>query len=267
VKIATWNVNSIKARLPIVCDWLQSTAPDVLLLQELKCQTEAFPYEVIEDAGYQVAAFGQKTYNGVAILAKGGIEDITCGNPFFDDLQARVIEAVVGGEYRVISVYVPNGEAVGTDKYAYKLRFFEAFARLIEDRLQFGEKLIIGGDFNVAPHDLDVYNPDTWRGKVLCSVPERLALRSLTNLGLTDVLRAQNPGKEGIYTWWDYRSGGFSRNNGLRIDHLLLSPKAMDMVVDVGVDAATRQLPRPSDHAPVWVTLQPQFGISANKNL
>lgn len=255
MKIATWNVNSIKARLPHVCNWLQSAQPDVLLLQELKCQTEAFPYEIIEDAGYQVAAFGQKTYNGVAILAKGSIEDVTCGNSFFEDSQARVIEAIVDGKYRVISVYVPNGEAVGTEKYGYKLAFMEGFSKLLEDRLQFDEKLIIGGDFNVAPADLDVYNPQTWKGRILCSIPERLALRSFVNLGLTDVLRAKNPHTEGLYTWWDYRSGGYAQNHGLRIDHLLLSSKAMESVLDVGVDSETRGLERPSDHAPVWVSL------------
>ncbi|MDP3371997.1 MAG: exodeoxyribonuclease III [Candidatus Paracaedibacteraceae bacterium] len=255
MKIATWNVNSIRARLSHVCDWLQSKQPDVLLLQELKCQTEAFPYEAIEDAGYQVAAFGQKTYNGVAILAKGGIEDVSCGNLYFEDSQARVIEAIVDGQYRVISVYVPNGEAVGSEKYTYKLAFMEGFAKLLEDRLRFDEKLIIGGDFNVAPMDLDVYNPQTWKGRVLCSTPERLALRSLINLGLTDVLRAKNPQVEGLYTWWDYRSGGYAQNHGLRIDHLLLSAKAMESVLEVGVDSQTRGLERPSDHAPVWVSL------------
>lgn len=254
MKIATWNVNSIKARLPRVCEWLESARPDVVLLQELKCQTEAFPYEAIEDAGYQAAVFGQKTYNGVAILARCGIEDVSCGNPYFEDAQARVIEAVVGGQYRVISVYVPNGEAVGAEKYAYKLAFLEGFAQLIEDRLRFGEKLIVGGDFNVAPGDLDVYNPETWRGRILCSTPERLAFRSLINLGVTDVVRAKNPHAEGLYTWWDYRSGGFQQNHGLRIDHLLLSAKAMDAVLDVGVDRETRGLERPSDHAPVWVS-------------
>lgn len=256
MKIATWNVNSVKARLPHVCHWLRSFEPDVVLLQELKCVTEAFPYEAIEDAGYQAAVFGQKTYNGVAILAKSSLEDVSCGNPFFDDPQARIIEAIVDGQYRVISVYAPNGEAVGTDKYVYKLKFFEAFARFLEDRLRFDEKLIIGGDFNVAPNDLDVYNPDIWRDKILCSVPERLALRSLINLGLTDALRAQHPNKEGLYTWWDYRSGPAARNHGLRIDHLLLSAKAMDSVVDTGVDANMRWVDRPSDHAPVWVTLK-----------
>jgi len=256
MKIATWNVNSIKARLPHVCEWLRTAAPDIVLLQELKCQTDAFPYEAIEDAGYQAAVFGQKTYNGVAILAKSGIEDVTSGNSYFEDPQARVIEAVVGGKYRVISVYVPNGEAVGTEKYAYKLAFFEGLTKLLEDRLRFGEKLIVGGDFNVAPTDLDVYNPATWRGRVLCSTPERLALRSLINLGLTDALRAQNPQAEGLYTWWDYRSGGFPQNHGLRIDHLLLSAKAMDAISGAGIDRETRALERPSDHAPVWVTLE-----------
>lgn len=256
MKIATWNVNSIKARLPRVCEWLESAQPDVVLLQELKCLTEAFPYEAIEDCGYQAAVFGQKTYNGVAILAKGGIEDVSCGNSYFEDHQARIVEAVVDGQYRVISVYVPNGEAVGTEKYEYKLAFFEGFAKLLEDRLRFGEKLIVGGDYNVAPGDLDVYNPDTWRDKILCSMPERLALRSLINLGLTDVVRAQNPHTENLYTWWDYRSGAAARNHGLRIDHLLLSTKAMESVLDVGIDKETRWLERPSDHAPVWVSLK-----------
>jgi exodeoxyribonuclease-3 len=255
MKIATWNVNSIKARLPHVCNWLQSTQPDVVLLQELKCQTEAFPYEAIEDAGYQAAVFGQKTYNGVAILAKSSVEDVTCGNPFFDDSQARVIEAVVDGQYRVISVYVPNGESVGSEKYAYKLSFLEAFKQFLEDRLRFDEKLIVGGDFNIAPTDLDVYNPETWRGRILCSTPERLAFKSFINLGLTDVLRAKNPGKAELYSWWDYRSGGFAQNHGLRIDHLLVSAKAMDTVLDVGIDHETRGWERPSDHAPVWVRI------------
>ncbi len=240
--------------MPHVCDWLKSAQPDVVLLQELKCQTEAFPYEAIEDAGYQAAVYGQKTYNGVAILAKNSLEDVVCGNEFFDDSAARVIEAVVDGQFRVISVYVPNGESVSSEKYAYKLDFLNAFAQLLENRLYLDEKLIVGGDFNVAPSDLDVYNPETWRGRILCSTGERLAFRSLINLGLTDALRFKNPQLEGLYSWWDYRSGGFAQNHGLRIDHLLVSPKAIESLSGVGVDREMRARERPSDHAPVWVT-------------
>lgn len=255
MKIVTWNVNSVKARLPHLVDYLDKNRPEVVLLQELKCETNAFPLEPLEDLGYQVEAFGQKTYNGVAILSSIGIEDVSCGNPFFQDDQARVIEAVVGGKVRVISVYVPNGQALDSPKYTYKLAFLDAFETYLRDRLSHDEHLIVGGDFNIAPADKDVYDPKIFQNDILCSPAERLKLRSLFNLGLTDALRHFYPSDTDLFTWWDYRGGAFLKNHGLRIDHLLLSPSAIEIATHAGVDYSEREKERPSDHAPVWVRL------------
>lgn len=256
MKIVTWNVNSIKARLENCLEWVNENYPDVILLQELKCKTEAFPYSFFEELGYQCAVFGQPTYNGVAILSKVGIEDVTVGNEFFqEDTQARVIEAIVGGNIRVISVYVPNGQALGSEKYQYKLSFMEKFERLVAARLGYGESLVIGGDFNVAPLDKDVYDPALFKDDILCSFEERVRFRSLINLGLTDVLRHHHPNESELYTWWDYRGGAFSKNHGLRIDHFLVSSKALEVVSNCYVDATPRGKEKPSDHAPVIIEL------------
>jgi exodeoxyribonuclease-3 len=254
-KIVTWNVNSIRMRLPIVCQWLTDQQPDVVLLQELKCLNEAFPKQEIEDLGYNVALYGQKTFNGVGILSKKPLEDVVCGLPtFLEDEQARYIEAVTG-PIRIASVYVPNGQEVGSDKYAYKLNFMAKLRQHMEQLLKYGEICVIAGDFNIAPTDADVHDPDAWREKILCSTPERSAFRSLLNLGYQDAIRAFHDGI-GPFSWWDYRSQAYANNDGLRIDHLLLSPQASDIVISSDVDSSPRGLDKTSDHAPVWCQLK-----------
>ncbi len=250
LKIATWNVNSIRVRLPSVLDWLKEVAPDVLFLQELKATDDQFPREAFEDLHYNVALYGQKTYNGVAILSKFPIEDVTRGIPGFEDDQARYIEAVVKG-MRVACVYVPNGMAVGSDKYTYKLNFLKHLYDHVRTLLTYDEALIIGGDFNIAPTDQDVYDPEKWHEELLCSTPERESFRSLLYLGLTDALRELHKKEKDLYTWWDYRSGAWQNNFGLRIDHMLLSAQAADHLKDAFVDKHVRGSEKASDHAPV----------------
>lgn len=255
MKVATWNVNSINARLPLVLEWIDHTRPDVILLQELKCLTEKFPAVELEDAGYNLAIHGQKTYNGVAILSKHPLEDILIGLPHESSGQARYIEAFTGG-VRVASVYVPNGQTVGSPAYTMKLAFFEHLRHHVSRTLHPQESFILGGDFNVAPTDRDVYDPEKWRGHVLVSEPERYGFRQVIEAGLTDAEPHLHPHPtEPPYTWWDYRTGGWRRNHGLRIDHLLVSPHALTSLRECGVDRLFRGRERPSDHAPVWCTL------------
>jgi exodeoxyribonuclease-3 len=254
MKIATWNVNSLRARLPNVCEWLKDSRPDVVLLQEIKCQEGDFPHEAIGDLGYNIAIAGQKTFNGVAILSRSPIEDVTVGLPTFpEDEQARYIEAFTGG-VRVASVYVPNGQSVGSDKYQYKLTFMEKLREHLAQILTFEEACVVGGDYNITPTDEDVANPEAWKGEILCSEPERAHFHSLLHLGYYDAIRSHVKGP-GPFTWWDYRSGAWPRNEGLRIDHLLLSPQAVDRLQSCGVDRDTRGEDKASDHAPVWCTL------------
>ena len=256
MRIATFNVNSIKARLPRVLDWLDAAAPDVVLLQETKTTAEAFPREAFEDRGYAAAVVGQKTYNGVAILARASIEDVTETLPGdAEDSEARYVEALIDGRVRVASVYVPNGGEVDSDKYRYKLRFLERLRHRVMSVLDWEEQFVLGGDFNVAPQPEDVHDPARWQGRILFSQPERAGLRALLHLGLTDGLRAVTP-EPGIYTWWDYRGGAWARDHGVRIDHLLLSPQAADRLADAGVDRAERGREKASDHAPVWCVLR-----------
>lgn len=255
-KIAAWNVNSINARLDITVGWLKAFQPDIVLLQETKVVAEGFPAVPFEDLGYNVAVSGQKSYNGVAILAKKPIEDIITSLPGDDeDLQARYIEAVVG-DVRVASIYVPNGQEIGSGKFAYKLSFLERLYAHTQTLLTYEEAFVLGGDFNIAPADEDIYDPKLWEGRLHCSLPERAHLRKIMYLGLTDALRALHPAdtREGqeLYSWWDYRSGGWQRNQGLRIDLLLLSPQAADRLQKAGIDSSVRALDKPSDHAPVW---------------
>lgn len=260
MKIASWNINSIRARLENFTTWLRETSPDVVLLQETKCLEEQFPRESIEDLGYNVAVKGQKSYNGVAILSKSPIEDVTTELPGDEsDLEARYIEAVVGST-RVASVYVPNGQDLGTEKFFYKLRFFERLYQHLKTLLKYEESFVIGGDYNVAPTNADVYDADKFQNRLLVSPEERAALRSLVNLGITDAFRAIHPEDQSdntkLFTWWDYRQGSFDKNNGLRIDHLLLSPQASDLLEEVGIDREARAQEKPSDHAPIWCQLR-----------
>jgi len=248
--IATWNINSIRMRLPLLLTWLKETAPDIVLLQETKTPDDQFPREEIENLHYNIALSGQKSYNGVAILSKFPLEDVTPGIPGFTDDQTRYIEAVTKG-IRVASVYVPNGTAVGSDKYEYKLTFLKHLYAHTQTLLTYDEAFVLGGDFNIAPTDQDVYDPEEWHEKILCSTPEREGLRSLVYLGLTDALRALHPQQNDLYTWWDYRGGSWQNNFGLRIDHMLLSPQAADHLKEAFVNKDVRATEKSSDHAPV----------------
>lgn len=251
MKIVTWNVNSVRARLENVVEWLRENQPDIVLLQETKCEDKDFPNTSFEDLGYNIALFGQKTYNGVAILAKSPIEDVSRGLPTFpEDENSRYIEAVVGTT-RVASVYVPNGMAVDSDKYQYKLVFLEKLRQHLANLLFYEEACIIGGDYNIAPEIRDVGQPELWEGEILCSPLERQQFQSLLHLGYYDILRLHHEGT-GPFSWWDYRSGAWQRDNGLRIDHLLASPLAVNFVQSSGVDKAPRAKEKASDHAPVW---------------
>ena len=253
MKIASWNVNSLKVRLPHLLDWLAEQQPDALCLQETKLEDHNFPQAEIEAAGYQVAFYGQKTYNGVALLTRQPISDVVCGNPHFPDEQKRLIAGTVG-DTRVICAYMPNGQAVGSDKYDYKLRWLDALARWLAEEVATHPNLALCGDYNIAPDDRDVHDPQAWAGQILCSEPERDAFQRLLALGLTDSFRlfAQ---PEKTYSWWDYRMLGFQKNLGLRIDHVLLSAALAKRCTAAGIDRAPRKRERPSDHAPVWAII------------
>jgi len=249
VKLATWNVNSLKVRLPHLTDWLSGTQPDIVCLQELKTEDAKFPRAELEAAGYRAAFSGQKTYNGVAILSRNEAADVGTGIPGFADEQKRVIAATVDG-VRVVCVYCPNGQAVGSEKYDYKLRWFAALKDYLAAELARHPRLAVAGDFNVAPEDRDVHDPKAWEGQVHVSEPERAAWRALLSLGLQDTFRLfEQPEK--IYSWWDYRMMGFRRNAGLRIDQILASEPLARRCTACTVDKAPRKLERPSDHAPV----------------
>ncbi|MDH3265345.1 MAG: exodeoxyribonuclease III [Gammaproteobacteria bacterium] len=249
MKIATWNVNSLKVRLPHVLEWLAANSPDVLVLQEIKQVSEAFPTAVLAEAGYASIANGQKTYNGVAAISRSLPADPVTELPGFDDPQRRVLATTVDG-IRVVDLYVPNGQSVGSEKYDYKLSWLSALHDFLADEMRRHEKLVVLGDFNIAPADEDVYDPEKWGEEILCSPPEREALQRLTALGLTDVFRKFDQ-PEKSFSWWDYRAAGFRRNAGLRID-LILTTDAMTRACNSSyVDKEPRTWERPSDHAPV----------------
>lgn len=253
--IATWNVNSVKSRLQHLIGWLKLDKPDIVLLQELKCVDDAFPALKVEELGYNIAVHGQKTYNGVAILSKFPLEDIVRGLPGDEsDEQARYIEALAslpGGKVmRVASVYVPNGQTADSDKFQYKLRFLDRFNAHVKTLRGYDEMLVIGGDYNIAPDDRDVHNPMEWKGSVLTHDEVRKKLRIALNNGMQDGWRLANPTLS-EYSWWDYRANGFANNNGLRIDHLLVSPQAADNLNGSFVKKELRALEKASDHAPV----------------
>lgn len=253
MRITTWNVNSLRARQQHVLDWLQANPVDVLALQELKMQDEHFPRAEFEALGYQAAINGQKTYNGVALLSRHPLEAVDRDLPSFDDHQKRVIAATVSG-VRIVNLYVPNGQSVGSEKYVYKLRWLEALRGHLQTELARFPRMVVLGDFNVAPTDADVHDPVAWEGHVLCSEPERAAFRALNDVGLADAfLRFPPPDRR--YTWWDYRQGAFRRNLGLRIDHILVSADLADKCHSFHIDASPRALERPSDHAPVTIAI------------
>jgi exodeoxyribonuclease-3 len=249
LKLATWNVNSLKVRLPHLLDWLAREQPDVVCLQETKLEDHAFPAEALRNAGYLCEYAGQKTYNGVAILSRSPIADVVRGIPGFEDEQKRVLSGTIDG-VRMICVYVPNGQSVGSDKYEYKLRWLAALEAWLREELKRQPSLAVLGDYNIAPEDRDVHDPAAWKDQVLCSEPERAAFRSLTGLGLKDSFRLCEQG-EGWFTWWDYRMNAFRRKMGLRIDHVLLSEALAQRCVACRIDVEPRKLERPSDHAPV----------------
>ena len=254
MKIATWNVNSLKVRLPQVLDWLADQQPDVLCLQETKMEDHVFPHEALAAAGYQAVFSGQKTYNGVAILTRETAQGVVRGIRHYADPQQRVIAATIA-DVRIICVYVPNGQAVGSDKYAYKLEWLSALHAGLQDELRIHPQLIVLGDYNIAPDDRDVHDPLAWQGQILCSEAERAAFKGLLDLGLEDAYRLfEQPEKS--FSWWDYRMQGFRRNLGMRIDLILLTQTLAKRCIASEIDKTPRGWERPSDHAPVWVQLK-----------
>lgn len=254
MKLATWNINSLKVRLPHVLDWLAAEQPDVLCIQETKQEDKAFPYAELQAAGYTAIHNGQKTYNGVALLAKRVGLDVLRDIPNLDDPQKRVIAASYDG-VRVVCAYIPNGSEVGSEKYEYKLRWLKALHDWLSGELQRHPRLALLGDFNIAPDDRDVHDPLAWKDKILCSEPEREAFRKLTALGLSDAFRLFDQ-PEKSFSWWDYRMMGFRRNHGLRLDHILLSAPLAAQCTACRIDKTPRKLERPSDHAPVVAELR-----------
>ena len=253
MKIATWNVNSLKVRLPHVLDWLAAHQPDALCLQETKTEDKGFPFEALEAAGYRPLHNGQKTYNGAAILTREAVSDVVRDIPGFADEQKRVIAATLG-DVRLVCAYIPNGSEVGSDKYAYKLRWLAALTEWLKQEVARYPKLALLGDYNIAPEDRDVHDPEAWRDKILCSVPEREAFRGLLALGMRDAFRLFGQ-PEQSFRWWDYRMAGFRRNLGLRIDHILLTAPLAEHCIRCDIDKVPRKLERPSDHAPVIAEL------------
>ena len=249
MKIATWNVNSLNVRLPHVLEWLAANEPDVLVLQEIKQVTDAFPLDAFTEAGYKSVASGQKTYNGVATISREEPLDPITDFPGFDDPQRRILATTING-VRVVDLYVPNGQAVGSEKYEYKMSWLEALRKFLKAELESHENLVVLGDFNIAPEDRDVYDAEKWGDAILCSPREREALGELFKLGMSDVFR-QFDQAEKSFSWWDYRAAGFRRNAGLRIDLILASSAMAETCQASYVDKEPRTWERPSDHTPV----------------
>jgi exodeoxyribonuclease-3 len=259
MRIATWNVNSINARLETVLAWFREANPDVACLQEIKCIDEKFPTEAFESLGYNVAVHGQKSYNGVALLSKTPLEDVRRGLPEGEaDDHARYIEAVISGPrpVRVGGLYLPNGNPIGTEKFAYKLDWMRRLNLHARNLLELEEPLVLAGDYNVIPEEADCYNPDSWLGDALFQPETRSAYRALQWLGLTDAHQAATNGGQHAYTFWDYQAGAWQRNHGIRIDHALLSPQAADKLSACEIHRDARAREKPSDHVPVVVHLE-----------
>jgi exodeoxyribonuclease III len=259
MRIATWNVNSIKQRMDNLSAWLSERQPDIVCLQETKCADDAFPRDAFESLGYNVAVHGQRAYNGVALLSKLPFDEITPRLPGEDgDDHARFLEAVVStatGALRVSSLYLPNGNPPDSDKYSYKISWMDRLIHYARERLQLEEPLVLAGDFNVIPTELDARRPAAWVGDALFLPRTREKFRALCNLGLTDAVRAGSEGP-GPFTFWDYQAGAWQKNDGIRIDHLLLSPQAADRLAVAGIDKHVRGWEKPSDHVPVWADLE-----------
>ena len=249
MKIATWNVNSLKVRLPHVLDWLATSQADILCLQETKTIDENFPVDDIKAAGYNVVFSGQKTYNGVAIISKKEAGDIVTDVAGLEDPQRRILGATIDGT-RILNLYVVNGQEVGSEKYAHKLHWLDRITAHISEQLQQYERFVVLGDFNIAPDDRDVHDPEAWHERILCSTPEREALQKILELGLADTFRLFEQ-EENSYSWWDYRAAGFRRNRGLRIDLVRASKALADTCRACTIDKEPRRLERPSDHTPV----------------
>jgi exodeoxyribonuclease-3 len=263
MRIATWNINGVKARLDGALAWLKETTPDVACFQEIKCTDEAFPADAFEALGYNLAVHGQKGFNGVAILSKRPLDEVAVrGLPGDEaDTHSRYIEAVIprpvshnGGVVRVGCLYLPNGNPIGTDKFAYKLAWMRRLHDRVRGLLELEEPLLLVGDFNVIPEAVDAKNPQAWSDDALFQPETRAAFRALLNLGLTDAVRACHP-EPGVYTFWDYQAGAWQKDHGIRIDHVLMSPQAADRLQGAGIDKFTRSWEKPSDHVPVWVEL------------
>lgn len=250
MKLATWNVNSVTARLPLVTKWLAEAQPDVLCLQELKCTDEKFPAATFEELGYSSAAFGQRTYNGVAILARAALTDVQRGFPGDEEgAQARLLAATIEG-VRVVNVYIPNGAFVGSDKYRFKLEWMRRLRAFFDEHCERESQVLVCGDFNVAPEERDVHDPDQWEGRILFSKRERAALDEIKDWGFVDTFRLHTD-EGGHFSWWDYRQGSFRRNAGLRIDHIWTSETLAARCVKSWIDKEPRSWERPSDHTPV----------------
>ncbi len=258
MRVATWNVNSIRQRTDHLRAWLAERQPDIACLQEIKCVDDAFPREAFESLGYNLAVHGQKTFNGVAILSKLKFDEVVIGLPGDDtDDHARFIEATVStpsGVVRVASIYLPNGNPTNTDKYSYKLKWMDRLSHYAKERLKLEEPLILAGDYNVIPTPDDVHNPAAWVNDALFLPQTRERFRSLTHMGFTDAIRATTDDR-GLYTFWDYQAGAWQKNWGIRIDHMLLSPQAADRLTGAGIDKHVRSWEKPSDHVPVYIDL------------
>jgi exodeoxyribonuclease III len=258
MRIATWNINSIRQRLEHLQKWLKERGPDIICLQETKCTDEAFPREPLEALGYNIAVHGQKTFNGVALLSKLPFEEVAPGLIGDDtDVQARFLEAIVStktGVLRVVSLYLPNGNPPHTEKYIYKINWMNRLINFTRERLKLEEPMLLCGDYNVIPMPADARRPETWTHDALFLPQTREKFRALLNLGLTDAIRATSDADD-LYSFWDYQAGAFQKNNGIRIDHLLLSPQAADLFIDAGIDRHVRDWEKPSDHVPVFADL------------
>ncbi len=257
MKLATFNINGIKARAEALPAWLKEAEPDVVVLQEIKSLDEAFPHEIFDGLGYRIETHGQKSFNGVAILSRLPLEDVTRGLPGDEsDEQARWIEATVVGRraVRICGLYLPNGNPAPGPKFDYKLAWMERMRARAAALLRTEEPVVMAGDYNIIPLDADAAKPEAWREDALARPESRAAFRRIVNLGFTDALRTQHP-EPGLYTFWDYQAGAWARNNGIRIDHLLLSPQAADLLRDSGIDKEVRGRDKPSDHVPVWIEL------------
>ncbi|MEZ5910351.1 MAG: exodeoxyribonuclease III [Hyphomicrobiaceae bacterium] len=258
MKLATWNINGVKARIDVLCTWLKEASPDLVALQEIKSVDEGFPRGPIEDLGYNIAVHGQKGFNGVAVLSKLPFDEVVPGLPGdSDDQQARYLEVVVSvasGVVRFASLYLPNGNPIDSDKFPYKLAWMRRLEAHARSRLALEEPVVLAGDYNVIPQPQDARRPELWTEDALFQPESRAAFRAILNTGYVDAVRATTSAEE-TYTFWDYQAGAWPKNNGIRIDHMLLSPQAADRLQAAGIDKHTRGWEKPSDHVPVWVTL------------